>query len=149
VTTQTSQLSVMEDALLALLQTDATLSVIAGPPQLTEPQNPLKEACWLAEDADATQIPDTTGNSTWGTAQEISSIAVHVLVAQTGDDYKACRDRADVLTAAVESVVKANPKLGGAAWDSRIAKIERSSGIGTDNRFIVKTVTVEAVAYLS
>lgn len=148
-TTQTSQVSVMEDALLALLQADPTLSAIAGPPQLSEPQNPMKEHCWMSEDIAADQIPDTTGNSTWGTAQEVASIAVHVLVAQSGDNYKACRDRADVLTAAIEAVVKANPKLSGAAWDSRVAKVERSSGAITDNRVVVKTVTIEAEAYLS
>lgn len=148
-TTQTSQIAAMEDGLLALLLLDPTLSVIAGPPQLTEPADPLKEHCWIAEDVSADQTPNTTGNSSWGTAMERASIQVCVLVESTGNDYKALRDRADVLSAAVESVVKANPKLGGAAWDARVARVERSSSVSEEHRFIVKVVTVEADSYLS
>lgn len=148
-TTQTSQIEAMEDALLGLLQLDPILLAIAGPPQLTEPADPLKEHCWIAEDASAEQTPDTSGNSTWGTAMERVSIQVYVLVERTGNDYQGLRDRAAVLSRAVELVVKANPKLGGAAWDARVARVERFSALGDMDRFIVRVVTVEADAYLS
>lgn len=148
-TSTTSQIAVVEDALLALLAVDATLSAIAGPPQLSEPPDPLKEHCWLGEDASADQVPVTTGNGTWGTMMERVTVQVFVLVERTGNDYKGLRDRADVLSAAVEMVVKNNPKLAGGTWDARVARVERMSALGDDHRFIVKAVTVEADSYLS
>jgi hypothetical protein len=147
-TTQTSQISAMEDGLLVKLLANGTLAGIAGPPQLNEPLDPLKEHCWIAEDIQADQVPNTTGNG-WGTMLERANIMVFVIVERTGNDYKALRDRADVLTAAVESVVKTDPTLNGAAWDARVARVERISSVGDLDRFIVKVVTVEADAYLS
>lgn len=135
-----------EDALLALLRADGTLSAIAGPPQLFEPQNPADEHIWISEDSPLTQEATLTGNVP--ERHEAFDVKVVVMVVKTGPDYKPVRDRGTVLVAAVETIVKANPTLSGNAFYAGVTAIDRTTGAWEKRRGVVHIVTVHCDTYL-
>jgi hypothetical protein len=135
-----------EDALLAILQADATLAALAGPPQLFEPQDPKDEHVWISEDSTETQEASLTGNIP--ERREDFTIGVVVFVVKTGDDYKRTRDRGVVLVAAIEGLVKANPQLAGAAWYAEVVGIVRTSAAWDKRRGVVHVVSVRCRQYL-
>ena len=142
----TSRVAAAEDALLALLQADGTLSALAGPPQLFEPQNPADEHVWIAEDMEETQDVHTTGNVP--TRQEDFTIKVVAFVVKTGDDYKATRDRGVVLVAAIENVIRTNFTVTGSVFFGDVVGIRRSSAAWEKRRGVLHEVFVRCRSYI-
>lgn len=142
-TTTSNSLALVEDALVALLLTDATLAGLSsgmGKPALGEPQDPPRECVFVYEGATSDREPKTTG-ADW----EVSAIRVGVLVAKS-EDWKTCRDRCAVLAAIVETLVDDNHTLGSASIDDVwLARIERSAArLGEDRNAALMILTLEA-----
>jgi hypothetical protein len=141
-----SRVAAVEDALLALLQADGTLSALAGPPQLFEPQNPADEHVWIAEDMTEEQDVHTTGNVP--TRQEDFEIRVVVFVVKTGDDYRATRDRGVALVAAIENVIRTNFSLSGSLFFGDVVGIRRYSAAWEKRRGVMHEVIVRCRSYI-
>jgi len=146
----TSAIDVAEDALLALLAADTTLSALGlGVPQLGEPQTPAREHVWIYEEASTTQRQVVTG-ATRGRRMETAELRVGVLVAKT-KDYLTCRNRVTVLTAIVEDLVRNTPKLGSAdVYDTELIRTDRfSAPLGDGMRAVLNIVVLQVRAYLA
>jgi len=141
-----SRVAAAEDALLALLQADGTLSVLDGPPQLFAPQDPKDEHVWIAEEMEETQDVHTTGNVP--TRQEDFEIKVVAFVVKTGDDYKATRDRGIVLVAAIENVIRTNFTMSGSIFFGDVVGIRRYSAAWDKRRGVMHEVAVRVRAYI-
>lgn len=144
----TSQRSAAEDALLALMTTDPTLSVIEGTPQLFEPADPKQEHIWISEDSDLLQSPSLTGAEAPEMHEEFT-IEVIVFLAKTGDHYAELRDRGDVLVAAIEQLVRDNPTLGATVFSAFISAIDRRSAGWETRRALVFAVRLAVNSYIA
>lgn len=141
--TLTSRMAAAEDGLLFAMnqQTD-----LAGLTQLGDPgTTPPAEVVWITENAMADWNPDTTASDTnAGTFEEIYELHVRVLVMQSGNDYQTIRDRAMLLSAAVEEAVASYRTLNGAVEDSYVVHLQRSTGVTGEGRGIDMEITVRA-----
>jgi hypothetical protein len=145
----TTRVGVAQDALVALLRAASSLSGVTvdlGPPVGT-----LKaEQLWISGDIKNWQdTPDVTTTSVASVREETFTIPVNIIVLQSTNTYKTVRDRALVLTAAVEGVIALNPTLSGTIMQASIASKELTDGAADQQRQVVVTLRVDCLAMLA
>jgi hypothetical protein len=145
-TTTSSGLELAEDALLALLQADATLAALAdglGAPRLGEPQDPPADCTWIYEQARAEQNQLITGQLR-GVRRETVIMRVGVF-AGGSPSWKTVRDRAKTNAGIIENLVRATPKLGTTeVYDTNLNATDRFGTVLDDeSRAALKILTFE------
>jgi hypothetical protein len=135
-----------QDALLALLQANATLNALRGPPQLEQPVNPASEHVWIYEDSSSERKWSQTGTGNFE-LEETITLKVGVIVIMT-DRFNAARDRADVIAGLVEDVVKANPTLSNTVFECMLTSKRISMVAGQSFTGVLVDTTIEATAFV-
>jgi hypothetical protein len=149
-----SDLDDVEDALLALLASDPPLAALEGPPQLTQPTSPGREAVWIYERADVLSHFDTTGNA-GGSKTDTMTFRVGVFVAKltspqtesVSEGYIRTRTRLSELTDRVKALVRANIRKEG-TWDmAEVSRVERGAIAWGNHRGLTNTVYIDFDLY--
>lgn len=149
----TSRWAAAQDALLAALQARPALASLVAARALTLGYPALgaqAEAMWISGAVtEWVQGAGSTGTSTTAQREETFTLAVNVLVAKTGADYKTPRDRALTLAAELEAVLRADWTLGGALFEAFVAGGEVQEGVADTQRQVLVTIEVRCRAWLA
>lgn len=144
-------LATAEDALSGLLQLRAAQvgNPLSGiPVALGDPGSGLRDKhVWIADAADVVRRADSTG-STDATWEDEILLHVMVWVAAKGNDYPALRNVGKSIVHEIDTLVRADPDLGAAVWDTQVMRIERMGAGTQEGRALLHDIHIQVNGYV-